>query len=92
MPHIHSDLIANYDVGRVLFMGEVAVFLNPVGEGISAEMGSEYYAAESIINNSDVPNLVCPDYKEKTALLYNYMKRKWNLIAQMTDTFKEMKV
>lgn len=92
MPHIRPDYAVNYGIGRVLFAGEIAGFLNPMGEGISAAMESGYHAAVSIINNFDTPDLVYSDYKEKTTSLYDYMKRQWNLIARMTDTFNEMKV
>lgn len=92
MPHIRPDYTINYNIGRILFAGEIAGFLNPMGEGISATMESGHHAAMSIIKNFDTPDLVCSDYKEKTTLLYDYMKRQWNLIARMTDTFNEMKV
>lgn len=92
MPHIRPDYKVNYGVGRVLFAGEIAGFLNPMGEGISAAMESGHHAAVSIMNNFGDPALVCSEYKEKTNLLYEYMKRQWNLIARMTDTFNEMKI
>ena len=91
MPHIRPDYAVDYGVGRILFAGEIAGFLNPMGEGISAAMESGHHAAVSVIDNFDDPDLVCSDYKEKTTLLYNYMKRQWNLIARMTDTFNEMR-
>ncbi len=92
MPHIRPDYAINCGVGRVLFAGEIAGFLNPMGEGISAAMESGHHAAVSVINNFDNPALVCSEYKEKTILLYEYMKRQWNLIARMTDTFAEMNI
>lgn len=92
MPHIRPDYEINYGAGRVLFAGEIAGFLNPMGEGISAAMESGYHAAASIINSFDTPDLVCSEYKEKTNLLYGYMRRQWNLIARMTDTFSEMTI
>lgn len=91
MPRIRPDYSVDYGTGRIIFAGEIAGFLNPMGEGISAAMESGYCAAMSIINNFDDPNSVCVDYKEKTASLYDYMKRQWNLISRMTDTFAEMK-
>ncbi len=92
MPHIRLDYSVDHGTGRILFAGEIAGYLNPMGEGISAAMESGYCAAMSIKNNFDVSELVCADYKEKTASLYDYMKRQWNLIARMTETFKEMKI
>lgn len=91
MPRIRPEYAINYGVGRVLFAGEIAGFLNPMGEGISAAMESGHCAAVSVINNFDDPHLVCSNYKAKTTPLYNYMKRQWNLIARMTDTFNEMR-
>lgn len=92
MPHIRPDYAINYGIGRVLFAGEIAGFLNPMGEGVSAAMESGHHAAVSVINNFDDPDLVLSEYKEKTNLLYGYMKRQWNLIARMTDTFSEMTI
>lgn len=91
MPRICSDYAVNYGVGRILFAGEIAGFLNPMGEGISSAMESGYCAAMSLVKNFDDPDLACSDYKEKTANLYAYMKRQWNLIGRMTDTFSEMR-
>lgn len=90
MPHIRPDHSIDHGIGRVLFAGETAGFLNPMGEGISAAMESGYHAAVSIINNFDDPDSVLGDYREKTAALYAYMKRQWRLVARMTETFKEM--
>lgn len=90
MPHIRPDYAINYGVGRILFAGEIAGFLNPMGEGISAAMESGHHAAVSVINNFNTPDLVLSDYKEKTTAHYDYMKRQWNLIARMTETFAEM--
>lgn len=92
MPHILPDYEIEHGIGRILFAGEIAGFLNPMGEGISAALESGYYAAATIINNFDDPGSVLSDYKEKTVPLHDYMKRQWNLIARMTDTFKEMKI
>lgn len=36
--------------------------------------------------------LVYTAYKENTAALHNYMKRQWSLVANMADTFQEMKL
>lgn len=91
MPHISPGCSIDYGVGRVLFAGEIAGFLNPMGEGISAGMESGYNAANAIIQNYDDLNLIHTDYKEKTEILHNYMIRQWSFVASMADTFKEMK-
>lgn len=91
MPHIRPDYAVDYGMGRILFAGETAGFLNPMGEGISAALESGYCAAMSVINNFEASDMVRAEYKERTAPLYDYMKRQWKLIARMTDTFAEMK-
>lgn len=92
MPRIRPGCAIDYGVGRILFAGEIAGFLNPMGEGISAGMESGYCIAKSIIQHYDNPDLVYSDYKYNTAELHNYMKRQWNFIAEMSNTFKEMKL
>lgn len=91
MPHIRPDYAIDYGTGRILFAGETAGFLNPMGEGISAALESGYCAALSVINNFEAPDQVSAEYKERTSGLHGYMKRQWQLIARMTDTFAEMK-
>ena len=92
MPHIRPGCAIDYGVGRILFAGEIAGFLNPMGEGISAGMESGYCIAKSIIQHYDNPDLVYSAYKHNTAELHSYMKRQWNFIAEMSNTFKEMKL
>ncbi len=91
MPHIHPDCKIDYSIGHVLFAGEIAGFLNPMGEGISAALESGYYAAMSIIQHFDNLNMVSAHYKEKTCDLHRYMKRQWKFVADMTDSFKDFK-
>lgn len=92
MPHIRPGCAIDYGVGRVLFAGEAASFLNPMGEGISAAMESGYYAANAIMRHFDNLDLIYQTYKETTHALHYYMKRQWNFVAGMTDTFGEMKL
>lgn len=92
MPHVRSGCAIDYGVGRVLFAGEIAGFLNPMGEGISAGMESGYHAANAIIQHFGDLDLIYADYKDNTAALHNYMKRQWNFVAGMADTFSEMKL
>ena len=49
MPHIRPGCRVDYGVGRILFAGEAAGFLNPMGEGISAGMESGYRAASAAL-------------------------------------------
>ncbi len=92
MPNIRPGCAIDYGVGRVLFAGEIAGFLNPMGEGISAGMESGYCAANAIMNHFDSPAFAIEDYKERTHALHDYMKRQWNFVAGMADTFQEMKI
>lgn len=92
MPHIRPGCMIDYGVGRVLFAGEIAGFLNPMGEGIFAGMESGYHAANAIIQHFDHLQSVYASYKKDTAALHHYMKRQWNFVADMADTFKEMKL
>lgn len=89
MPHIRPGCAIDYGIGRVLFAGEIAGFLNPMGEGISAGMESGYHAAQSILQHFDTPDLVYSTYQKSTDSLHSYMKRQWSFVAGMTDTFKE---
>ncbi len=92
MPHIRPGCTVDYGVGRVFFAGEIAGFLNPMGEGISAAMESGYCIASAIARNFDDWETIYADYKTGTSALYHYMKRQWNFVAGMTDTFKEMRL
>lgn len=92
MPHIRPGCNVDYGVGRVLFAGEIAGFLNPMGEGISAALESGYCAAQAIINSFNDPEMTYSDYKQRADILYNYMKRQWSFVAGMADNFKEMKI
>ncbi len=92
MPHIRPGCAIDYGIGRVLFAGEIAGFLNPMGEGISAGMESGYCAANAITNHFDNPTSAIEDYKVRTCTLHDYMKRQWNFVAGMADTFQEMKI
>lgn len=90
MPHIRQGCPVNYGKGRILFAGEIAGFLNPMGEGISAGMESGYWAATAILDHFDNPSIVCEAYKQRTEALKSYMQRQWSLVGRMASTFKEM--
>lgn len=90
MPRIRTGCPIDYGIGRVLFAGEIAGFLNPMGEGISAGIESGHHAARAIIKNFDNPEQVYADYMENTAPLHAYMKRQWSFVGRMAETFKEM--
>lgn len=92
MPHIRPGCAIDYGIGRILFAGEVAGFLNPMGEGISAGMESGYCAANAIMQNFDSPDLTIENYKDRTRTLHSYIERQWSFVAGMADTFSEMKL
>ncbi len=90
MPHIRPGCRVDYGVGRILFAGEVAGFLNPMGEGISAGMESGYCAACAIMGHFDNPKMACEAYRQSTEKLKSYMQRQWSLVGGMAGTFREM--
>lgn len=90
MPQILPGCNIDYGVGRVLFAGEIAGFLNPMGEGISAGMESGYCAAQAIIQHFGNADMIYSDYKERVKSLHNYMKRQWSFVAGIADTFSDM--
>lgn len=79
-------------VGRVLFAGESAGFLNPMGEGISAAIESGFSAAKAVAEHFDAPDIAARFYEESVKPLHTYMQRQWNFTAGISDTFKEMKI
>lgn len=92
MPHIRPSCPIDYGIGQILFAGEVAGFLNPMGEGISAGIECGCCAAKAILQHYDDVPAVLSQYEENTNELHNYMKRQWGLIAEMADTFADMKL
>ena len=91
LPHIRPGYHIDYGVNRILFAGEIAGFLNPMGEGISAGMESGYHVACAIADYFEDIESVCANYQQNTKKLKLYMERQWRLVGGMADTFKEMK-
>jgi flavin-dependent dehydrogenase len=96
MPHIMPGCPVEYGHGKILFAGETAGFLNPMGEGISAAMESGYAAAKAIEeserNNTPDLETVRSAYKQNTSALKAYMLRQWNFVASMAGTFGYMRL
>lgn len=92
MPYIEPGFAIEHGFGNVLFAGEAAGFLNPMGEGISAGIESGALAAQAITNNFEYPEKVASEYRNSTKQLQEYMKRQWNFVAEISGTFKNMKV
>ena len=92
MPRIRPGCHIDYGAGRVLFAGEAAGFLNPMGEGISGGMESGCQAACAVFNHFEAPEMVYEEYKKNTGKLKSYMERQWSFAGGMADTFGEMKL
>lgn len=92
MPHIAKGCPIDYGLGRILFAGEVAGFLNPMGEGISCGMESGYLAGEAIADNFASSQKVLSAYRESCKDLHAYMQRQWHLTALMSSKFRHMKM
>jgi len=90
MPHIRPGCPVTYGKGRVLFAGEIAGFLNPMGEGISAGIESGFHAANAIANHFDSLDMIYADYQRDTQQLKSYMERQWSFVGRMAGTFSEM--
>lgn len=91
MPHIRPGCKVDYRIGRVFFAGEIAGFLNPMGEGISAGMESGYCVANSMVEHFGDVDMICAGYERSVAGLKSYMNSQWSLVARMSETFSEMK-
>lgn len=92
MPHIRPKCNIDFGMGKILFAGEIAGFLNPMGEGISAGMESGFHVANAVANHFDDLDMVYAEYKNATLQLRTYMERQWSFVAGMADTFSEMKL
>lgn len=92
MHRVRPGCAIDYGKGRVFFAGEIAGFLNPMGEGISAGMESGYHVANAITHHFDDPLSIYNEYEEQCVSLRSYMKRQWSFVAGMSDTFHEMRL
>ena len=81
----------DYGDGGVLYAGERAGFLNPMGEGISCAMESGYCAAMAILSNYNDRRSVIDDYKSRVAETKDYMLRQWRLVGRMSNKFAFMR-
>ena len=95
MPSVIPGCPVNLGTGRILFTGEAANFLNPIGEGISSALASGYAAAEAIksiykTNNFIVKSLI-DTYNYNVLPEKEYMTRQWAILASMSSKFSYMK-
>lgn len=87
LPQIRPDFKINYGKDRILLAGEVAGFLNPMGEGISCGIESGYCAATAIANNFNHSQAVVPFYRQNSSDTLAYMKRQWHLVGLLSKSF-----
>lgn len=92
MPHIRPGCKIDYGIGRIMLAGEIAGFLNPMGEGISAGMESGFCAASALSENFENLDMVYVAYKENTVPLKTYMERQWSFVGGIASPFEHMKL
>lgn len=75
--------------GRVLFAGETANFLNPMGEGISSALISGYAAAEAIkqTDGQEIGRDLLTAYENNIIQEKERMIRQWDLLARISPKF-----
>jgi flavin-dependent dehydrogenase len=86
MPQITPEFPFYPGKGRVLFAGEAANLLNPMGEGISCAFASGHAAAESVKfyeNPDDLLNC----YKNKLKGEIEYLIRQWKFLGRISSKF-----
>ncbi len=94
MPQVSSDYNIDLGKGRILFAGEAANFLNPIGEGISIALSSGFSAAEAIkstyTRGTDVNTLsLLYAYKKHIEHDKQYMMRQWEFFTKIAPNFSQ---
>lgn len=83
MPQIRKEPVLELSQSRVFFAGEIAGFLNPMGEGISAALESGFHAANALLLED--PNAAAESYKTSLEPLMTYMSRQWRFVEQIVN-------
>jgi flavin-dependent dehydrogenase len=95
MPRVVPGCPIDYGKGKVLFAGEAAGFLNPMGEGISCGLECGHIAAETIsrfdLHGEFDIEAVYSDYQKNTSDIRFYMERQWRFVAHVSNRFSHMK-
>ena len=91
MPWIKPSCSIELGIGKVLFAGETAGFLNPMGEGISAAIESGAAAAHAMLAHWKKLPEIYKAYQHEVAALKAYMERQWRFVGHMANTFQEMR-
>ena len=93
MPHIQPECCITAALGRILFAGETAGFLNPMGEGISSAFLTGKAAAEAIINAGNCemynPEKMKEMYEKEIEPEKQYLKRQWKLTGGISTRFQK---
>ncbi len=89
MPRVEIGCPIEYGEGRVFFAGEIAGFLNPMGEGISAAMESGYCLASAVADNFFCADAILDQYRKSCASLRDYVRRQWSFTGRLSGTFKD---
>jgi flavin-dependent dehydrogenase len=92
MPHINPDFEVELGKGRVLFAGDAAHLLNPIGEGISSALASGSAAAEAMETEYTFEGIMNPAnvldrYESILKGDINYMKRQWRFLGTISPEF-----
>ncbi len=92
MPRIEKGCHIDYGKNRIFHAGEIAGFLNPMGEGISSGLESGYQIATAIANNFNDFEKIHAEYKVLTVGVKTYMERQWSFVGNMSSKFDYMKL
>ncbi|HEY0196829.1 MAG TPA: NAD(P)/FAD-dependent oxidoreductase [Methanobacterium sp.] len=91
IPEIRPSYTVDLGEGRVLFAGDAANLLNPMGEGISSALASGYAAAEAIKSNIHGNNInsgnILKSYESKLNSEIEYMIRQWKFLGTISPNF-----
>ncbi|AJQ25611.1 NAD(P)/FAD-dependent oxidoreductase [Pelosinus fermentans] len=92
IPEVETDCPLDLGRGRVLFAGESANFLNPMGEGVSSALVSGCAASEAIkqiyVQGKDIDGQALLSVYEKNILQEKErMIRQWDLLAGISPKF-----
>lgn len=96
MPRITPGCPLDYGEGKILFAGETAGFLNPMGEGISCALESGYAAANAICDvfsagKEDEKDALVDEYRKNSQQISGYMLGQWDFVARISPSFAHMR-
>lgn len=91
IPKILPEQNIDLGIGRVLFAGESANLLNPLGEGISIALSSGHAAAEAInstyLERNYNSQLLIDEYEKNMYSEKQYMARQWQYLSKISPKF-----